>query len=206
MVPSNRWYPTLARPNVELVSGGLAEVGPRSVMDASGVRRYVDTIILGTGFHVTDMPAAHQVRGRGGALLEDVWQGTPRAYLGASVPGFPNFFMLLGPNTGLGHGSMVYMIESQIEHVCNAVDALEDSGAATIEVTREAHEAFNRDVDARLRGTVWDQGGCSSFYIDESGRNATLWPDWTWRFRRLAKDRGLDAYRLSERRAAEILA
>ena len=81
----------------------------------------MDAIVLGTGFHVTDMPAAHQVRGRGGALLEDVWQRTLRAYLGSSVPGFPNFFMLLGPNTGLGHGSMVYMIESQIEHVCNAM-------------------------------------------------------------------------------------
>ncbi len=88
VVPSNRWYPTLSRPNVELVAGGLQEVTERSVVDGSGVYRDVDAIILGTGFHVTDMPAAHQVRGRGGALLKDVWQGTPRAYLGTSVPGF----------------------------------------------------------------------------------------------------------------------
>ena len=206
IVPSNHWYPTLALPNVELVAGGLAEVRERSVLDAAGVEREVDAIIMGTGYEVTDMPAAHQVRGRGGALLDDVWAGSPRAYLGCAVPGFPNFFMLLGPNTGLGHGSMVYMIESQIEHVRRAVAAMGRSGAATIEVRPEAHAAFNRDVDARLAGTVWDLGGCSSFYMDRNGRNATLWPDWTWRFRRLAERFDADAYALGTRRPAATVA
>ncbi len=197
IVPSNRWYPTLEQPNVELVTGGLREARARSVVDSRGVERDVDAIVLGTGFHVTDLPTAYQVRGRSGVLLEDVWQGSPRAYLGTSIPGFPNFFMLLGPNTGLGHGSMVYMIESQIEHIRNAIATIEETTAATIEVRPDAHEAFNRDLDARMRGTVWDLGGCSSFYIDRTGRNATIWPDWTWRFRRLATSLDMSAYQLS---------
>ncbi|MBA3809051.1 MAG: NAD(P)/FAD-dependent oxidoreductase [Solirubrobacterales bacterium] len=202
IIPSNSWYPTLTRPNVELVASGLREVRARSVVDSEGVERDVDAIVLGTGYHVTDMPAAYQVRGRDGVLLDEAWQGSPRAYLGTAVPGFPNFFMLLGPNTGLGHGSMVYMIEAQIAHLSNAIGAIEDAGASVIEVRREANEAFNREVDEHMRGTVWDLGGCSSFYLDRTGRNATLWPDWTWRFRRLAADPDLSAYRLSSGKPA----
>lgn len=196
IVPSNHWYPALQRPNVELVTGGLSEIREFSVVDAGGREREVDTIVMGTGYHVTDMPAAHSIRGRDGVLLEDAWHGSPRAYLGCSIPGFPNFFMLLGPNTGLGHGSMVYMIESQIEHIRAALAAMQRSGADTIEVREQAHADFNRDVDARLRGTVWELGGCASFYIDASGRNATIWPDWTWRFRRLAERFDARAYAL----------
>ena len=129
-----------------------------------------------------------------------MWQGSPRAYLGTSIPGFPNLFVLLGPNTGLGHSSMVYMIESQIEHVLHALDAMDSSGAQTIEISREAHAEFNRVLDERMQGTVWDTGGCSSFYIDASGRNATLWPDWTWRFRRRAARFDARAYTLARRR------
>jgi hypothetical protein len=146
------------------------------------------------------------VHGRDGRRLADVWAGSPRAYLGTSMPGFPNFFMLLGPNTGLGHGSMVYMIESQIEHVQQAIARLEATGAATMEIRAETHAAFNADVDARLRGTVWDTGGCASFYFDGHGRNATLWPDWTWRFRRLCRRFDADAYMLTAPRPALVAA
>ncbi|MFZ0092009.1 MAG: NAD(P)/FAD-dependent oxidoreductase [Solirubrobacteraceae bacterium] len=197
IVPSNRWYPALCAENVELVPAGLAEVRPRSVIDTTGAEREVDAIIFGTGYHVTDPPVAQQVRGRDGRLLADVWQGSPRAYFGTAVPDFPNFFMLLGPNTGLGHSSMVYMIESQIEHALQAVQALQRSGAATIEVRPEAHEAFNRRVDGQMAGTVWDIGGCASFYLDATGRNATLWPDWTWRFRQLCTAFDPGAYSLT---------
>lgn len=204
MMPSNHWYRALQRPNVELVPSGLREVRARSVIDAHGVEREVDAIVLGTGFHVTDIPVAHHVRGRDGVLLSDVWRGSPRAYLGTSMPGFPNFFMLLGPNTGLGHSSMVYMIESQVEHVRTAIGAMHAANAATIEVRREAHDAFNRDVDAQMRGTVWDVGGCSSFYLDATGRNATLWPDWTWRFRRHATRFEAAAYQLTVHEQAAV--
>ena len=189
LVPSNQWYRALGRPNVELVPSGLVEVTERGVVGTDGAEREVDAIIFGTGYHVTDIPF--------GARLSEAWQGSPRAYLGTSIPGFPNFFMLLGPNTGLGHSSMVYMIESQVEHVRAAILARDVRGASTVEVRPEAHAAFNREVDARMGGTVWDVGGCASFYIDANGRNATLWPDWTWRFRQKARRFDATAYELS---------
>lgn len=186
IVPSNRWYRTLARDDVELVTSPIAEVRERSVVDAEGNEREVDAIVLGTGFHVTDMPFAELVTGPGGVRLSDHWDGSPRAYLGTAVPGFPNLFLLLGPNTGSGHTSMVFMIEAQVEHLLSALTAMEARGAETVEVRAEVHDAYNREVDRRMAATVWNTGGCSSFYFDENGRNATLWPDFTWRFRRRA--------------------
>ena len=185
MLPSSDWYPTLAQPNVELVTDAIAEVRARSVVDAAGVEREVDAIVFGTGFRVTDHPAAERIRGRGGRLLADDWNGSPRAHLGTTVAGFPNLFFLLGPNTGLGHSSMVYMIESQIAHVLRALEVMREQGAHTIEVRPEALERFNASIERRLERTVWNTG-CASWYIDATGRNSTLWPDWTWRFRRRA--------------------
>jgi cation diffusion facilitator CzcD-associated flavoprotein CzcO len=186
ILPSNRWYPTLGKPNVELVPHGISEVRERSIVCADGSEREVDTIIFGTGFHVTDMPIGHWVRGRGGEKLIDAWKGSPRAHLGSTIAGFPNLFVLLGPNTGLGHSSMVYMIESQINHVVDALRVMRQRGAAVAEVTPEAQAAYNRELDARMEDTVWNTG-CASWYIDASGRNATLWPDWTWRFRQRSR-------------------
>ncbi len=205
ILPSNDWYPALQQPNVELVPGALSEVHARSVLGADGVEREVDTIILGTGFHVSDPPVADQVRGRDGRLLREAWEGTPRAYLGTSVPGFPNLFLLLGPNTGLGHSSMVYMIETQVEHVLRAIQAMERSGASTIEVRPPVYETFNREVDSRMHGTVWESG-CASFYLDVTGRNGVLWPDWTWRFRRLATRFDESAYTLTAPERAAVVA
>src|SRR5436305_3201015 len=184
ILPSNKWYPALAKPNVELVTDGIAEVREHSIVDGAGVEREVDAIVFGTGFHVTDIPAARQLRGRGGVLLDEAWQGSPRAYVGTSIPGFPNLFMLLGPNTGLGHSSMVYMIESQIAHVMAALRAMDVEGAEAIEARPEAVEKWNRGIDKRMRRTVWETG-CASWYVDATGRNSTLWPDWTFRFREL---------------------
>jgi cation diffusion facilitator CzcD-associated flavoprotein CzcO len=186
ILPSNRWYPALAKPNVELVPQAIAEVRERSIVCTDGSEREVDTIIFGTGFRVTDMPIGHWVRGRGGRKLVDAWDGSPRAHLGSTIAGFPNLFVLLGPNTGLGHSSMVYMIESQIGHVLDALRVMRERGAAVAEVTAEAQDAYNRELDAKLEGTVWNSG-CASWYIDATGRNATLWPDWTWRFRRRSR-------------------
>ncbi len=203
ILPSNDWYPALQQPNVQLVTGGLQEIRANSVVDGDGHEYEVDTIIFGTGFHVTDPPVGEQVRGRHGQLLAEAWNGSPRAYLGTSIPGFPNLFLLLGPNTGLGHGSMVYMIETQIEHVVAAIEAMDQRHAATIEVRPQVYERFNQEVDAHMHGTVWDTG-CSSFYVDATGRNSVLWPDWTWRFRRLCTQFDATAYELAapERAAA----
>jgi cation diffusion facilitator CzcD-associated flavoprotein CzcO len=183
ILPSNGWYPALEKPNVELVTSAIREVRPRSIVAADGTEREVDTIIFGTGFHVADMPIGEWVRGRDGKRLVDAWEGSPRAHLGCTVAGFPNLFLLLGPNTGLGHSSMVYMIESQLNHVMDALRVMRERGAAVAEVKPEVQEAYNRELDAKLTGSVWNTG-CSSWYLDDTGRNPTLWPDWTWQFRR----------------------
>ena len=125
--------------------------------------------------------------------------------MGSTVPGFPNLFMLLGPNTGLGHSSMVYMIESQVAHVMAALRAMRSAGAETVEVRSEAREKFNREIDARMKHTVWSTG-CTSWYVDATGRNSTLWPDWTWRFRRLASRFDPAAYALEPARTREPVA
>jgi len=183
ILPSNKWYPALGRPNVELVTEGIEEVRSSSIVTRDGVERPVDAIILSTGFEVTEMPIAKLVRGREGKLLDDVWRGSPRAHAGTAVAGFPNFFMLLGPNTGLGHSSMIYMAESQIAYVLDALRTARAHGAETLEVRPEAQRGYNEALDGRMQGTVWNTG-CASWYLDRTGRNATLWPDWTWRFRR----------------------
>jgi cation diffusion facilitator CzcD-associated flavoprotein CzcO len=183
ILPSNDWYPALARDNVELVTSGVREVRERSVVTEDGRELEVDALLFGTGFHVLDMPVGRLVHGRDGRALAHVWDGSPRAHLGSTVPGFPNFFILLGPNTGLGHNSMVYMIESQIAYVMDALRAMRSSGADIVEVRQEVERAYNAEVQRRMQGTVWNTG-CASWYQDANGDNPTLWPDWTWRFRR----------------------
>ena len=182
ILPSNGWYPALAQPNVELVTDAITEIRPHGVVTADGTEREVDTIIFGTGFHVSDTPIGRYVRGRGGQRLVDAWAGSPRAHLGCTVAGFPNLFLLLGPNTGLGHSSMVYMLESQIAYVVDALRVMRERGAAVAEVRPEVQAAYNRALDARMARSVWTTG-CSSWYLDATGRNSALWPDWTWRFR-----------------------
>ena len=204
LLPSNRWYPALQAPNVELVTAGLKEVREHSVVDTLGVEREVDAIIFGTGFHVTDTPYARLFVGRDGTRLSDVWQGSPRAYLGATVPGFPNLFLLAGPNTGVGHTSLVYMIEAQVEHVLQAMRAMDARGAASVEVRPQAHEDFNQELDARMAKTVWSTGGCASWYMDATGRNASQWPDWAWRFRQLASHFEPTAYLLRQPSEAPV--
>jgi cation diffusion facilitator CzcD-associated flavoprotein CzcO len=183
ILPSNKWYPALSQPNVDLVTDGIEEVRQSSIVTTDGAERHVDAIIFGTGFKVTDMPVASYIRGRDGRSLDELWQGSPRALLGTAIAGFPNLFMLLGPNTGLGHSSMVYMIESQVAYVLDALRVMRERGHATVEVRPDAEERFNERVQEQLGGTVWNTG-CASWYLDDTGRNATLWPDWTWRFRR----------------------
>ena len=180
---SNDYLPALTRPNVELVTDAIAEVRPRSIVTADGIEREVDTIIFGTGFHVTDMPAAERVRGADGRSLAEHWNGSPQAHMGAMVAGYPNLFFLVGPNTGLGHNSIVFMIESQCNYVLSALRLMDERGAAELDVRPEAQAAYNARVQEQMRGTVWTSGGCASWYLDAHGRNTTLWPSFTWPFR-----------------------
>jgi cation diffusion facilitator CzcD-associated flavoprotein CzcO len=183
---SNDYLPALTRRNVELVADGVAAVRERAIVGGDGIERPVDAIILCTGFRATDPPLAEHVRGRGGQTLAAVWAGSPQAHLGTTVAGFPNLFILAGPNTGLGHSSVVYMLEAQIAHLLGALDHMERHGIAVLEPRGAAQAAYVAEVQRRMVGTVWTAGGCASWYLDRKGRNAALWPDFTWRFRRRA--------------------
>lgn len=181
---SDDYLPTLARPNVELVTDGIAEVREHSIVDDKGVERPVDAIIFGTGFQVTEQPLARHIRGSDGRTLEEVWAGSPQAHLGTTVTGFPNLFILMGPNTGLGHNSVLYMLEAQIEHLLAALSYMRRHNLCAMEPRPDAQAAYVADVRKRMEGTVWTAGGCASWYLDRTGRNSTLWPDFSWRFRR----------------------
>ena len=203
ILPTDEWYPTLVRPNVEVITSGVREVRERSVVSADGEEREVDTIIFGTGFHVTDVPIAERIRGRDGRSLAERWAGSPSAYKGTTVAGYPNLFFLVGPNTGLGHSSIVFMIESQIAYIGAALQAMRRRGLATVEVRQEAQNAWGAELDRMTRGTVWVSGGCRSYYIDRNGHNASLWPTFTWPFRRRLREFDVAAYRTTPARAAE---
>jgi cation diffusion facilitator CzcD-associated flavoprotein CzcO len=203
ILPSDDWYPALVKPNVEVVTEGIREVRPHSIVSADGSEREVDTIIFGTGFHVSEVPIATRVRGRDGRSLAEVWDGSPSAYKGSAVAGYPNLFFLVGPNTGLGHNAIVFMIESQVEYVLGALRALRRNGARTLEVLPEAQAAYNTEIDRMTEGTVWVSGGCKSWYIDRNGHNSTLWPTFTWPFRQRLREFDVAAYALGEAPVAE---
>jgi cation diffusion facilitator CzcD-associated flavoprotein CzcO len=199
ILPADEWYPALAQPNVEVVTGGVTEIRPHSVVAEDGIEREVDTIIFGTGFHVTDVPIADRIGGRDGRTLAEVWQGSMQAYKGTTVAGYPNLFFLVGPNTGLGHTSIVFMIESQIAYVLDALRTMRQTGARTVEVREDAQAAYNAELDRMTEGTVWVTGGCTSYYIDRNGHNSALWPTYTWPFRRRLRRFDAAAYTLGRR-------
>jgi cation diffusion facilitator CzcD-associated flavoprotein CzcO len=193
---SNDWYPAISAPNAELVTDPIARVEGNAVVTADGARRELDTIILATGFSPTDPPIARRLRGGDGRKLSEHWEGSPQAYLGTTVAGFPNLFMLYGPNLNLGHSSIVYMLESQIGYVMDAVRTMRSRGAHALEVRPEVQNAWNDYLQERLAGTVWDTGGCSSWYLDANGRDSVMWPDFTFKFRRRVSEFDPSDYRI----------
>ena len=184
---SNDYYPAVSAPNAELVTAGIAEVRPHSIVTRDGLERPTDTIVLATGFSVTDLPIARRITGRDGRTLAEVWADGMVSNRSTTVAGFPNLFLLVGPNVGVGHTSMVYMIESQVAYVDDALQTMAAEGLAVLETTPEAQRAYRDLIAARSRGTVWLTGGCSSWYLDRHGHNTTLWPDFTFRFRRMTR-------------------
>ena len=202
ILPSNDWYPALVQDNVEVVSDRIAEVRPEGIVDGAGDLHELDAIVMATGFKVMDLPIAHRVRGREGTLAE-AWSDGMEAYLGTTISGFPNLFLLVGPNTGLGHNSIVYMIESQLNYVLDALRVIEERGLASVDVRSEVQREFNDDLQRRHEGTVWSSGGCTSWYLDARGRNRTIWPRQTWTFRRMTRRFDPANYRL-ERAALPV--
>ncbi len=181
---TDRYLPTLVKANVEVLDTAIREVRAHSIVTEDGSEREVDSIIFGTGFHVTDQPLIDRVRGKDGRLLAEHWHGTMAAFNGTTVTGFPNLFILLGPYTGLGHTSIVIMIEAQIEYVMKALDEIDARKLAAVEVRAEAQQAFVGEMNRMAQGTVWTAGGCQSWYLDSHGNASTIWPDFTFRFRR----------------------
>jgi cation diffusion facilitator CzcD-associated flavoprotein CzcO len=178
---SDDYYPALGRPSVEVVTEPITEIRPSAVVTADGREHPVDTIVWGTGFRATEFLVPMTVTGSGGRDLQEEWRDGAEAYLGITVAGFPNLFLLYGPNTNLVHNSIVYMLESQIRYVVQAVQRLAD-GAATVEVRPEVQRRFVHRVQRRIAETVWDRG-CTSWYRTRSGRNTTNWPDFTFAYR-----------------------
>jgi cation diffusion facilitator CzcD-associated flavoprotein CzcO len=197
ILPSNKWYPALGRENVELVTDGIAEITPDGYVTTDGVRHQVDTIIFATGFFVTDIPLANIVTGRDDQRLADVWHRSPQAYRGTAMAGFPNLFLLVGPNVGLGHNSIVFMIEAQIRYLLGALDEMTVRGAGRVEVRDDAVKAYNQHLQDKMAQTVWNTGGCASWYIDAQGRNTTIWPDFTFRFWKQTREFDAAAYELA---------
>ena len=143
--------------------------------------------MLATGFHVTDLPIAEKICGRDGRSLAEVWSDGMVSNRSSTVAGFPNLFLLVGPNVGVGHTSMVYMIESQVAYVDDALQTMDAEGLAVLETTEEAQQAYRDLIAEKSKGTVWLAGGCASWYLDKHGHNTTLWPDFTFRFRKLTR-------------------
>jgi cation diffusion facilitator CzcD-associated flavoprotein CzcO len=186
---SDDYLPALTQPNVELVTAGIESIDEHGIRTADGRYRPVDTIILGTGFKIWDSQMAKRLTGRDGRTLAQAWEeGGPQAYVGTVISGFPNLFFLVGPNTGLGNNSMINIIEGQLVFVLEALRALATPGVAAIDVRRPVQDRYNVRVQHRMRGTVWTNGGCNSWYLSEDGSNRTLWPSFSDAFkRRLAR-------------------
>jgi cation diffusion facilitator CzcD-associated flavoprotein CzcO len=199
---SSDYLPALTKPNVEVISSAIREVTARGLITADGVEHAVDTLIFGTGFQVVDMPFARRVHGRRGESLFEVWQGSPQAYLGTTVAGFPNLFLLLGPNTGLGHTSVIMMAESQIELATDAILHMREHRVKTLEPHAAVQADFTREVERGTLGTVWSSGGCSSWYLDRNGRNSTIWPGFTFSFMRRARFRPAEYALVAQRAGA----
>ncbi|MGI5482310.1 flavin-containing monooxygenase [Streptomyces lavendofoliae] len=199
---SSEYYPALAKPNVDVVASGLAEVRGSTVVAADGTETEVDAIIFGTGFRVTDMPIAERVVGADGITLAEAWKDGMESLRGATAAGFPNWMTIIGPNTGLGNSSMILMIESQLNYMADYLRQLDGLGdRAALAARPSAVAAWNRRVQARMERTVWKAGGCDSWYLDANGRNTTLWPGTTSEFRRATKAVDLSEYEVVRARS-----
>jgi len=181
---STDYYEALVQPNVDVITDGVREVRAHSVVTEDGTEHEVDAIIFGTGFTAQTPMKPGMLLGKGGVDIVDRWNGAPEAFKGATIDGFPNFFFLVGPNTGLGHNSMIYMIEALSTYIVDAVEQMRLHGWSSVDVKPEVLRAYNDRLQAKVEGTVWQVGGCKSWYQNDAGRNTALWPDFTFNFRK----------------------
>jgi cation diffusion facilitator CzcD-associated flavoprotein CzcO len=184
VLPSSDFYPALCRPNVRLVPDPIVRASANGVVTQDGREHHFDAIVLATGFHAAEAGAPFPIQGLDGRDLDAEWRERATAYLGTTISGFPNLYLMIGPNTGLGHSSMVYMIESQAKYVLGALRSLAARPGHALDLRAETQSAYNVALQARMARTVWNTGGCRSWYLTQSGINTTLWPDFTFVFRR----------------------
>jgi cation diffusion facilitator CzcD-associated flavoprotein CzcO len=184
---SDDYLGSLDQPNVALVTDGIAEIDEHGITDSAGRHHAVDAIIFGTGFNTARLPLTDQVYRADGQTMAQVWDGNPTAYLGTSVSGFPNCYLIHGPNIGSGHNSVIYMIESQVNYIVAAIDYARAHQLGAIEPTLSAQQAFVAEVDDLSAESVWTAGGCNSWYLNDNGRNINLWPGSTFDYRRRSR-------------------
>jgi cation diffusion facilitator CzcD-associated flavoprotein CzcO len=195
LTPSNDYLPAIASPTTDLVTAGIDRVVPSGVVTNDGVTHELDVLILATGFRVTDNSFPELVTGRDGRTLRQMWDDTGMAgYNGTTFAEFPNFFMLAGPNTGIGHTSLVFMIEAQLAYVIDALRHMTAGEVAAVEVRPDVQATYNEMLQRKLTRTVWNAGGCQSWYLDKFGNNPTIWPDFTFKFARRLAHFDVDAY------------
>lgn len=199
IILSNTLYPALTAPNTTLHdrSDAIARIDPTGVVTTTGDHVDLDVIVWSTGYDATDGVVSYPVRGRDGRLLREAWSEYPRAYLGTCVPGFPNLFIVTGPNTGIGHTSALFVIEAQMRYIMTAIDRVRTAGASAVEVTAEAEETYTAMIHREMRRTVWKTGGCSSWYQSKSGHVVAMFPGFSFTFRRLAARFRADDHKLT---------
>ena len=191
---SSDYYPALSQRNAELIASGLAKVAGSTLTAQDGSAVEADVIIFATGFHTTDMPVAARIYGSGGVTLAQAWDGDMRALRGTTVAGFPNLCLVIGPNTGLGHNSMIHIVEAQARYIVSYLQTLDQLGAAALDVRADAQQRWCADIERRMASTVWSTGGCVSWYLNAAGRNVTLWPGSIRQFRRATSSLDLGEY------------
>jgi len=189
---SNEYLATIARPNLNLITDDIECIDETGILSSDGKHHPVDIIIFGTGFAATEFLAPMNIVGRRGRDLNQAWKNGAQAYLGITVPGFPNFFMVYGPNTNLGHNSIIYMLESQIAHIMRCLRRMQKEKANTIEINETVFGEFNRRIQQQLQLHVWHQ--CNSWYIDAAGHNSTNWPGFSLTYRWLTQLKKLQVY------------
>jgi cation diffusion facilitator CzcD-associated flavoprotein CzcO len=181
---SDDYLPALTEPNVAVNTDGIREVRERSIVDNAGVEHPVDAIILGTGFDTRSLPLTDHIYDADGVAMADGWAGNPAAYVGTAVAGYPNCYLIHGPNIGTGHNSVLHMFESQANYITAAVSYAAVHGLASVQPSHAAQAAYAAEVDRMSEGTVWTAGGCQSWYLNDTGRNVNIWPGSTVDFRR----------------------
>ena len=180
---SNDYYPAIAQPNVSVIGQPVQGLNATGVISADGQHTPSDAVIFGTGFRVSTPFDRGFVTGLEQRDLAEEWESGPQAYLGTVIAGYPNLFLLTGPNTALGHNSMIYMIESQVNYIMSALELSDRTPDGRLVVGEEVQRRYNAQVQSDLADSIWNTGGCSSWYRHPSGKNTALWPDFTWRFR-----------------------